>query len=57
MEIYVLMGICIVTWGATVGFASFLMESRESAFIFGSLGGLVLAIATGGAYYVHLSSW
>ena len=57
MEVYVLMGICLVTWGATVGLFSFLMESRENAFVFGSLGGLLLSIASGGAYYVHLASW
>jgi hypothetical protein len=57
MEIYVLMVICLVTWSATVGLFSYLMESRENAFIVGSLGGLVLAIASGGAYYAHLASW
>ncbi len=57
MEIYVLMGICLATWGATLVAFYFLMESRESAFIFGSLAGLVLAIAIGGVYYVHLASW
>ena len=57
MEIYVLMVICLVTWGATVGLFSYLMESRENAFIVGSLGGLILAIASGGAYYAHLASW
>ncbi len=57
MEVYILMGICVLTWGATVALFRFLMDSSENAFIFGSVGGLMLAIATGGAYYIHLSSW
>jgi hypothetical protein len=57
MEIYILMGICLLTWGATVTLFTFIMDSRESALVFGSLGGLLLAVVTGGAYYVHLSSW
>ncbi len=57
MEVYILMGICLLTWGATVGLFTFIMDSKENAFVFGSLGGLLLAIATGGAYYVHLASW
>ena len=56
MEVYMLMAICLVTWGATVGVFIFLMESRENAFIFGSLGGLLFSIVSGGAYYMHLSS-
>lgn len=57
MEVYVLMGICLLTWGGTVLLFTFLMESRENAFVFGSLSGLLLSIATGGAYYMHLSAW
>ena len=57
MEVYVLMAICLITWGITVGVFSFLMDSRENAFVFGSLGGLLLSIPSGGAYYAHLSSW
>jgi len=57
MEVYILMGICLLTWGITVALFFFLMDSRENAFLFGSLGGLLLSIASGGAYYVHLASW
>lgn len=57
MEAYILMGIYLLTWAATVGLFTFLMDSRENAFVFGSLGGLLLSLASGGAYYVHLSSW
>ena len=57
MEVYVLMAICLLTWAATVGLFWWLMDSSENAFVFGSLGGLLLAIATGGAYYIHLSQW
>ena len=41
MEVYVLMAICLITWGITVGVFSFLMDSRENAFVFGSLGDAV----------------
>ena len=57
MEVYILMAICLITWGVTVGVFSFLMDSRENAFVLRSLGGLRLSIASGGAYYVHLDSW
>ena len=57
MEVYILIGICALTWGATVTVFTFVMDSRDHAFVLGSLGGLLLAIAAGGAYYVHLASW
>jgi len=57
VEVYILLGICLGTWGATVGLFMALMDSRENAFIAGGLGGLLLAAAAGGAYYHHLASW
>ncbi len=54
MHPYILLGICVLIWGAAVGLSTFFMGSGEYAFVVGSLGGLMLAIATGGSYYVHL---
>lgn len=30
MEVYVLMAICLITWGGTVGLFSYLLDSRET---------------------------
>ena len=57
MEVYILMGVCLLPWDAMVGLFSFLMDSRQNAFEFGSLVGLPLSIAGGDAYYAHVASW
>ena len=56
METYILMGICVVTWLVTLGVVKFLMRESESAFIVGSLAGLLMAAAAGGVYYSHLAA-
>jgi len=57
MEVYIALVGLLIIMGITVGVFYYLMESRQNAFVFGSLGGLVLAIATAGVYWNHLSSW
>ena len=56
MEAYILMGVCLVAWGATVVLFKFLMKDSEYAFVIGSITGLILAAAAGGAYYQHLAA-
>ena len=56
METYILMGICLVTFVATVVGFRFLLEDPEVGMIFGAIAGLVLSIAAGGAYYMQLSA-
>ena len=56
METYILMGICLVVFITTVVAFRFLMQDPEMGMIFGALAGLVLAIAAGGAYYMHLAA-
>ena len=56
MEVYVLMVVCLAAWGATVILFKFLMKESEYAFVIGSVAGLVIAAAAGGAYYQHLSA-
>ncbi len=56
MEAYILMVVCLVAWGATVVLFKFLMRDSEYAFVIGSIAGLVLAAAAGGAYYQHLAA-
>lgn len=56
METYILMGICLAAWGVTVVVVKLLMKHSESAFIIGSLAGLLMAAAAGGAYYTHLAA-
>ena len=56
METYILMGICLAAWGITVGLFKFLMRDSEYAFVVGSIAGLLLAAAAGGAYYQHLAA-
>ena len=56
MEVYVLMVVCLAAWGATVVLFKFLMKESEYAFVMGSVVGLVIAAAAGGAYYQHLSA-
>ena len=55
MEVYVLMIVCVAAWGATVILFKFLMKESEYAFVIGSVAGLVIAAAAGGAYYQHLA--
>ena len=55
MEAYVLMMVCLATWGASVVLFKYLMKNSEYAFVMGSIIGLVLATASGGAYYQHLA--
>ena len=57
MESVILIGICLVAWIGCITVFRLLMESRENALIFGSLAGLLLGAAAGGAYYAHLASW
>ena len=57
MEVYIALVGLLMIMGITVGVFYYLMESRQNAFVFGSLGGLVLSIATAGVYWNHLSSW
>jgi hypothetical protein len=56
VETYLLMGICLGTWVVTFAIFKFVVEDPEYGTIFGSLAGLILAIAAGGAYYVNLAS-
>ena len=56
MEVYVLMVVCLAAWGATGVLCKFLMKESEYAFVMGSVVGLVIAAAAGGAYYQHLSA-
>ena len=56
VETYILMAICLVTFvGTVVGFR-FLLEDPEMGMIFGAVAGLILSIAAGGAYYMHLAA-
>ena len=50
------MVICLAAWGATVVIFKFLMKDSENAFVVGSIAGLLIAAAAGGAYYTHLAS-
>lgn len=56
MEVYVMMVVSLAAWGATVILFKFLMKESEYAFVVGSIAGLVIAAAAGGAYYQHLSA-
>jgi hypothetical protein len=56
VESYVLMVVCLVAWGATVVLFKFLMRDSEYAFVIGSIAGLVIAAAAGGAYFQYLSA-
>ncbi len=56
MEAYVLMVVSLAAWGATVVLFKFLMKDSEYAFVIGSIVGLVLAAAAGGAYYQYLAT-
>ncbi len=56
MESYILMGACFAVWLATFVAFRFLMEDPEQATIFGSLAGLVLAVAAAGVYFAHIAS-
>ncbi len=56
MEAYVLIVVCLAAWGATTVLFKFLMKDSEYAFVVGSIVGLVLAAAAGGAYYQHLAA-
>ena len=56
MEVYVLMVVSLAAWGATVILFKFLMKESEYAFVIGSIAGLVIAAAAGGAYYQHLAA-
>ena len=55
VEAYVLMAVCLATWGLSVVLFKYLMKDSEYAFVIGSIVGLVLAVASGGAYYQHLA--
>jgi hypothetical protein len=50
------MVVCLAAWGATVILFKFLMKESEYSFVVGSIAGLVIAAAAGGAYYQHLSA-
>ena len=56
METYLLMGICFAAWLVTVVVVRLLMRGSEHAFVVGSLAGLLMAMAAGGAYYTHLAA-
>lgn len=56
MEAYILMVICLIAWGLTVVLFKFLMRDSDYAFVVGSIAGLLLAAAAGGAYYTHLAA-
>ncbi len=56
MEAYVLMVVSLAAWGATIVLFKFLMKDSEYAFVIGSIVGLVLAAAAGGAYYQYLAA-
>jgi len=49
------MAVCLAAWGLTVVLFKLLMKDSEYAFVIGSIVGLVLAVASGGAYYQHLA--
>lgn len=57
METYILLGICLLVWGVTVVLFKVLMPGNENSFVIGSVCGLLLATAAGGAYFQHLSTW
>jgi hypothetical protein len=50
------MVVSLAAWGATVILFKFLMKESEYAFVIGSIAGLVIAAAAGGAYYQHLAA-
>jgi len=55
VETYILTGICLVVFIATVAVFRFLMEDRDTGVMLGLLAGLVLSVAAGGAYYAYLA--
>lgn len=56
METYVLMGICLVCFLATIGLFRLLIQDREQAMLIGAAAGLLIAIAAGGAYFSYLAA-
>ena len=56
METYILLAVCLGAWLVTVVVVQLLMRESENAFIVGSLVGLLMAAAAGGAYWNHLSA-
>ena len=56
MEAYVLMVVCLAAWGATVVLIKSLLKESEYAVVIGSIAGLGIAAALGGAYYQHLAA-
>jgi hypothetical protein len=56
VEAYILMVICLAAWAVTVVVFKFLMKNSENAFVIGSIAGLLIAAAAGGAYYTHLAA-
>ena len=55
METYILLAVCFGAWLVTVVVIRLLMRESENAFIIGSLVGLLMAFAAGGAYWRFLS--
>ena len=56
METYILIAICLIAWLVTLGVVKLLMRQSDMAFIVGSIVGLLMAAAAGGAYYQHLAA-
>ena len=49
METYILIAICLIVWLVTMGVVKLLMRQSDMAFVIGSIVGLLLAAAAGGA--------
>ena len=56
METYILIAICLIAWLVTLGVIKLLMRHSDMGFIVGSIVGLLMAAAAGGAYYQHLAA-
>ena len=56
METYILMGIFLVVWIVTLVVVRLLMKSSPSSFVVGSVAGIMMGLAAGGAYYTHLAA-
>ena len=56
METYILIAVCLVVWLVTLGVVQLLMRQSDMAFVTGSIVGLLMAAAAGGAYYQHLAA-
>ena len=56
METDILIAVCLASWLVTLGVVKLLMRHSDMGFIVGSIVGLLMAAAAGGAYYQHLAA-